>query len=273
MTDQEVLNKTKVQSLFDEYGRRIPKDLQAKVCDANRNFRLGQPKLDEEADFISYIMRLHEFIMDVSAMHITVEQLQLETERLLTIIRNDSRVANILNGVYLPVILPQLTTDDLGTALDQYLEGVSKSYVACFSGQELCSYYQDGLANKVSIINGSRHNQLIERMKQGLVIGIHFPNPLQGFSINASREQMSTLPESFILSGIDTFIAMAMYPDILACGSNTPFLDMAALFWQPNDYSFNFENHGSVLGFGNTIDLAVALNNCSGGLLFLPPSQ
>jgi hypothetical protein len=106
-------------------------------------------------------------------------------------------------------------------------------------------------------------------MKQGPVKGIHFPNPLQGFSIKASREQMLTLPKGFILSGLDTAIAMIMYPDVLARGYLTPGLDLAALSWQSADYSLFFRADVSRLDFDNSDGLAVDYGNYSGGLLFL----
>ena len=130
------------------------------------------------------------------------------------------------------------------------------------------NYRKGDLGGKVSVVDGSRHDQLISRMKEGLVIGLHFPNPLQGFSINASREQMSTLPEGFILSGMDTPIAMVMYPDILARDWDTPGLNLA-LQWQSAGYSLYFWACGGSLGFGRTAGLAGASGSYSGGLLFL----
>jgi len=259
--------KEAFKKLFDRSGRRIPEGLSASVCDANRSFRLDQPKLVEEADFANRILRLHGCLsIDTE---VTAEQLKAETERLLAIIRENSQIANIANGVYLPVVLPKLVTDDLGAELELYLSGVNNSYTKSFSDRSFNNYRKGDLSGKVSIIDGSRHDQLVERMKQELVIGLHFPNPLQGFSINADREQMSTLPEGFILSGIDTPIAMAMYPDILACDWNTPGLELAALQWQSADYSLGFRAIGGRLNFGDTADLAIANGIYSGGLLFL----
>ena len=254
--------------LFDKHGRRIPEGLQTDVCDANRKFRLEQPKLKAEVDYANRITRLYGCLsMDTS---ITAEQFKTETERLLAMIRDNPQIVNIVNGVCLPVILPQLTIDDLGIALEQYLEAVDKSYAKTFSDRKFYNYRKGTLVNEVSIVDKSRHNQLIERMKQGPVIGIHFPNPLQGFSINADREQISTLPEGFILSGMDIPIAMAIYPDILARDYNTPGLDMAALSWQSVGDSLGFKAFGGRLGFAGTVYLADACGGtCSGGLLFL----
>lgn len=254
-----------VKVLFDKHGRRIPKGLKANVCDANRNFRLDQPKLETKVDY-NRITRLHECLnIDTG---ITAEQFKSETERLLAIIRDNTQVANITNGVWLPVVLPKLITDDLGTELGLYLEAVGNSYTKTFSDRKFYNHRKGTLGGNVSIIDGSRYDQLIERMKQGPVIGIHFPNPLQGFSINAQREQMSTLPEGFILSGLDTAIAMVMYPDILACKYNTSGLDLPALQWQSVDYSLCFGADDDELGFGSDF-LAIADGDFSGGLLFL----
>ena len=259
--------KEVVKKFFDKHGRRIPEGLQADVCDANWNFRMYRPELFEEVDFANRITRLHGCLsIDTE---VTAEQLKTETERLLAIIRENSQIANIANGVCMPVVLPKLVTDDLGTELELYLAGVNNSYAKTFGDRKFYNCRKGTLANEVNIVDGSRHDQLIARMKQEPVIGLHFPNPLQGFSINASREQMATLPERFILSGMDTPIAMAMYPDILACDYNTPGLDMAAFSWQSAGYSLDFKAYDDSLDFSYTDSLARAYDSYSGGLLFL----
>ena len=265
--DLTVEFKEVAKVFFDKYGRRIPQGLLASVCDANRNFELTQPGLDYDAQYANRIMRLYDCLgVDTG---ITAKQLRIETERMLALIRGDSQIVNILNGVWLPVVMPPLTNDDLGTTLEMYLEGVDRSYTKTFSVRKFYNYRKGTLKDEVSIVNRSRHNQLIERMKQGAVMGIHFPNPLQGYSISADREQMKTLPKGFILSGMDVVIAMAMYPDVLACGWNTPGLDLAALSWQSADASLGFWANDDELRFGNAGYLAHAYVDYSGGLLFL----
>jgi len=259
--------KEVIKKLFDKHGRRIPEGLQANVCDANRNFRLDQPKLDEEVDFANRILRLHGCLsIDTE---VTAEQLKVETERLLAIIRGNPQIANIANSVYLPVVLPKFVTNDLGAELELYLAGVNNSYAKTFGSRTFYNHHKGTLANQVSVVDGSRHDQPISRMKEGPVIGLHFSNPLQGLSIYAQREQMSTLPEEFILSGLDTIIAMIMYPDILAHDWNTLGLNLPALQWQSADGSFGFEAFDDWLDFGSTDYLAYASDRFSGGLLFL----
>jgi len=266
--ENTVTVKDAIWLLFDRHGRRIPEGLQASVCDANRDFRLDQPKLMKtETDFANRILRLHRCLsIDTE---VTAEQLKKETERLLAVIGDNPQIANIANGVCLPVILPKLVTNDLGAELERYLAGVGISYAETFSNRSFNNYRKGDLSGKVSVVDGSRHDQLISRMKQGPVIELHFPNPLQGFSINASRKQMSTLPKGFILSGMDILIAMVMYPDILARDWNVPGLDIAALQWRSADYSLRFRALDGELDFGRTDDLAYASDLYSGGLLFL----
>ncbi len=256
-----------IKKLFDRHGRRIPEGLQANVCDANRDFRMDQPKLDEEVDFANRILCLHECLSVET--EVAAEQFMVETERLLAIIRDNPQIANIANSVCLPVVLPKFVTNDLGAELELYLAGVNNSYAKTFGEWNFYNHRKGTLVKEVSVVDGSRHDQLIARMKEGPVIGLHFPNPLQGFSINASREQMLTLPEGFILSGMDTPIAMAMYPDILARW-NTPGLDLAALQWQSAVYSLYFKAYVVKLDFDFTGFLDCAFDgDYSHGLLFL----
>ena len=123
--------KEVVKKFFDKHGRRIPEGLQVNVCDAKRDFRLDQPKLDTETDFANRILRLHGCLnIDTE---VTAERLKAETERLLAIIKGNSQIANIANGVCLPVVLPKLVTDDLGAELELYLAGVNNSYAKILS--------------------------------------------------------------------------------------------------------------------------------------------
>jgi len=256
-----------VKILFDKRGRRIPKGLQTNVCDPDKDFHLIQPKLKKDVDFANRILRLHGCLgIDTG---VTAEQLKSETERLLAIVNGNPQIANIAKGVYLPVIMPKIVNNDLGAEMELYLAGVKESYGKAFDHRSFNNYRQGTLANNVSIVDGARHDQLIERMKEGPVIGLHFPNPLQGFSVNADRKQMSTLPEGFILSGMDTAIAMVMYPDILARDWNTSGLDLAALQWQSSGSSLDFTAGDGGLDFGCTDDLARACGDSSGGLVFL----
>lgn len=275
--EKEIILQDKLQILFDRHGRRrphVPEKLQSNVCNPYLDLYLKQPTITE--DFCAErLRRLHQYLGDTG---VTEKNFWMKVNELLKTIQSNKQINNILISCCLPVVLPQLTTDDLGTALEQYLEGVGKSYAKTFSDWNFYNHYKGELAGEVSIAPESRHDQLINRMKQGPVPGIHFPNPLQGFSVNADREQMSTLPEGFILSGMDTPIAMAMYPDILARDHKTPVLKLAALSLRSDGGSLLFEarvkdlaltNYSIGLAFISAASLIYSVGSCSGSLLFI----
>ncbi|MDD3102098.1 MAG: hypothetical protein PHE59_03065 [Patescibacteria group bacterium] len=254
--------------LFDKYGRHIPHSLKSDVCDFDRNFRLNQPEIATETDYANRILRLHSNL-GINP-NVTCFEFKQETERLLRLIRNNIRTANIVNGAWLPIILPKWEgTRGLGTVLgEQYLKAIGKSYKKAFPGRTFCNC-EKSFVNKVFIASNSRHNCLIERMEQEAVIGIYFPTALQGFSIDASQECVAKLPKEFILSGLDAIIAMIMYPDILARDKDTPCLDLSALFWQDNRCSFYFKARDDRLEFDISGRQRDAHTWGSSGLLFI----
>ncbi|MFA4880765.1 MAG: hypothetical protein WC650_04055 [Candidatus Doudnabacteria bacterium] len=253
----------KGEELFDKDGRRITKDLKSAISDANRNYHLVQPQMTSEEDYANRFIRLEGLI------DITVGQFKNESEHLLNIIQSDPQISNIVNGIHLPVIVSQMSVNNLGNTLEWYLDSAGESYKKTFKNREFHNYRKGTLTNAVSIVPESRHDRLIEVMKSKTVVGIYFPNPLQGFSICADREQMVTLPEGFILSGLDVVIGMIMYPDVLARDWYTLGFDLAAFSWQSVDSSLCFKAHVDRLNFVNTGLLGYALDSFSGGLLFL----
>ncbi|MAG12746.1 hypothetical protein CL630_02965 [bacterium] len=263
----EVALKRVVNILFDKHGRRIPKGLSANVCDANREFYLRQPDLLTETHYVNRMMRLRD-MLGVN-MNISAEEFKNETEHLLRLLRGDVLTANLTNGVYLPVVLPKLQHNDLGVELERCLAAVGKSYVGMFPEREFRNRREGALDGAVSIVPGSRHKQLIKRMKKGPVIGLYFPSSLQGFSVDAAREQIASLPKGFILSGLDIVIAMIMYPDVLVHDWGVRGFDLVALSWQSAEYSFFFAVGNDLPYFDNTYNCVDAYRGDSGGLLFV----
>lgn len=257
--------------LFDKNGRRIPsKDLQNNVCDPNKDFYLVQPEFKKTKDYADRLLRFQE------AFHpgpcISAADFERKSRELLDEIKSIKSLTNLLKGVYLPIILPKPENyTDYGTTLEQvFLEAVESSYKQQFPNRDFYNYRKGELANQVSLMEGTRHELLVERMKQGIVYAIYFPNPLQGFSVLASREQMKDLPEFLILSGgFDTAVAITMYPDTLARNFHTPVYDLSALHWRSPDYSLYFEAVGGRLDFGSGASRGGAGDRCSSGLLFL----
>ncbi|MBU2214254.1 hypothetical protein KJ996_06510, partial [Patescibacteria group bacterium] len=265
----------RILKLFDKNGRRIPsRELQTDVCDANRKFYLIQPNLKNVSDYDGRLVRFQQSFGDntVTATPDFLRYFVWKSGKLISEIKNDKNLANLLNGVYLPIILPKLQTfSDYGDMLEKvFLLPVKFSYERQFPDRKFYNHRENKLSGKISIVSGVKHEQLIEKMKREYVFAIYFPNSLQGFSVLASREQIATLPDSLILSGgFDTAAAMAMYPDILARDWHTPGYNLSALIWQSLDYSLSFRASDDRLFFNYGGDLGSAYDGYSSSLLFL----
>ena len=260
----------KEQTLVDKNGRVIPsRDLKSAVCEPNRRFYPQQPKLETFDDFGSRQKRF-ENAFGSGPCSIADAEFQDRTRKLIGEIEKNRRIANLLSGVHLPIILPRLESGDYGAVLEQiFLPRVKSAYEKEFPKRKLYNCRENDLESKVSVVPGMRHEKLLERMAGGSVVAIYFPNPLQGFSIRASREQLSDFPDSLLLSGgFDTATAMVMYPDILARDWYTPGLDLSALSWQSPGGSLCFRASGDDLYFGGRGVLAGARDGYSSGLLF-----
>lgn len=265
--EKEISLRTPEIKLFDKNGRRIPpKGLTSVVCDPDMNFRLIQPRFGTADDCIDRLMRFQQMF----PTSMSLAESEGKIDGLLNEIQNNKLLINLLNGIYLPIVLPRIEAKnfDYGTILGQiFLPALRKIHEVQLPDRNFYGYRKDELAGQVRIMEGSRHEQLVERMKQGIVYGIYFPNPLQGFSASASREQMSTLPESLILSGgFDAIVAQIMYLDVLARDLKTPKYNLSSLQHQHPGCSLSL--FGPV-GFWNGGALDIAHGDCSSGLLFL----
>ncbi len=268
--EMEIVVQPKIKTLFDKHGRCIPKELPAHVRDPIPSSRLNQLTLSGKASYEARILRLHNALgIDTK---ITAKEFKKETERLLELIRTDVRISNITNGVYFPVICPKLDRHNFGAELERYIAAISKSYLATFPHRTFLVHnlLRSTYREETHFLRGMRTEKLTERLDSAPVIGLCFPQALHGFSVSADREQIASLPEKFILSGIDTMIAMIMYPDVLV-----PYdlfsaeFDLASLFWQWTEKTLYFGGLGNCLGLIGTGDIYEAHPTSSGGLLFI----
>lgn len=180
----------------------------------------------------------------------------------------DERLAPILNGAHMPICLPQCEIGDYGRLVDEmFLAGVKKAYETEFSDR----HFHDGMSGKLrgqlAIADDSCQERLIKRMATEPVVGIVFPIALQGYSVLAAREQMASLPEGFVLSGVlDACVAMAAYPDVLA-QNHAPTLVCAGTTWQ-SAFSLGFQPSSKSLNFC-IADEACAMGSFSPSLLYI----
>ena len=197
-----------------------------------------------------------------------IADLELRSKMLLGKLAADERLAPILNGAYFPICLPKCEIGDYGHLVDEvFLPAVKRAYMATFGKR----HFQDSMTGKLhgqlAIASESRQEILIAKMAIGPVVGILFPVALQGYSVRAAREQIVTLPEQFVLSGVlDTCVAMICYPDFLAT-DHAPTLVCSGTTWQA-DFSLCFHPGSKSLNFC-VADEAIALGSFSPGLLYI----
>lgn len=261
-----------IRKFFDKNGRSIPENLEASVCNPNSEYKLAQPEVLVNGCMAASFERVEKFLGDyLGRGMISYPDYQTQVNALVEKLKADEATANLLKGVWLPIVIPQTTFEDYGECLETvFLPGVENSYKDQYPKRTFTNYRKGELVGNVSIVEGSRHDRLVSQIAEAPVVGIYFPNPMQGFSVNAQREFAQTLPESFLLSGgFDTATAMIMYPSVLAESNKTPGYDCAAMQYKAAGQSLGFGASGAWLGFGGEDGLGGACGGFSGGLLFV----
>lgn len=234
----------------------------AAVTTPDRNFHLVQPAVD----FADRLRRMEEFS---GSTGLSASQFEDLAEGLFTKLRGDAQLAPTAAAICLPVPFGARKIGDYGTDLEAILLGTGRSYKNEFPTRKFTNYRKGELANQVTVFPDTRHDRFIARLSEPGV-GLYFPNLLQGFSVDAQRQQIADLPESMLLTGpLDTALVIAAYPDVLARDFNTPGLDCSAVQCQAAEHSLVFGAHDDELRFGLRAYLGFASDRYSGGLLFL----
>lgn len=256
----------KAVALFDQHGRRIPpQGMKATQVVPSGQCYLDQPKLDKENDLaqrLAYFQLAFEFAPELDFL--------AEFQKLKAAVAAAERIANLLNGVCLPIILPQINRHDFdyGSELDQFINAAKTVYLTQFPGRTLHSTNDI----KLNVVDAG-HLRLLERLFQGCLVALFFPGALHGFSLQAQREQMadSELPDSIYLAGgLDTMTATAMYPDIIARDSNALMLYLSAVQYDSGGHSLYFEPGKYYISMNKGVYLDKAGSYISGGLVFCP---
>jgi hypothetical protein len=199
---------------------------------------------------------------------VKVDDCRLASESLLDALRSNAAVANILNGVYLPIPIPGCTIGDYGRAVvELFLPPTKRAYETQFPDRRFNDRIAATLAGNLEPARDGRQEVLIERLRVGPVVGILFPTAFQGFSVLAAREVMPTFPPGFVLSGVlDGCVAMTTYPDVLAV-HHAPTLVCAGTTWN-SSIALCFHPNEKELALC-VADEVYALGSFSPGLLYI----
>ncbi|MBI2443926.1 MAG: hypothetical protein HYV42_01625 [Candidatus Magasanikbacteria bacterium] len=235
--------------LVDRNGRCIPlATMKGGYVDANRDFYITKP----EISYTGILARLQRFFAP-EMKFVSAAEFKKRATALIAGLREDQQVANLLKGVYLPIVLPQITVADYGRTLEGiFLAAVERAYQAQYPDREFNNYRKGELAGQVGVVEESRHQRLIEKMAEGPVVLIHFPCPCQGFSIPADRKMIGAFPAGFMLSGaLDTATSIVANTSTLALNGSKPGNDCSANTWQSAEDSLSFETDDDGLVFGS----------------------
>jgi hypothetical protein len=248
--------------LFDGNGRRNARGLQSAVIDPEPDFYLDQPVIDLK----QRLTRLVEFF-PVRTKFAPATEFVERIQALIALIGNDPEIGSALKAPHFPICLPQIGGGDYGETLDKlFAEAVGASYSQQFRRRHFENRRKGTLTRQVTVV-GKNHGELIALMLKGPVVGI-LTVPLQGFSVQAQREQMSAMPGIVSLGGgYDIATAIAAYPETLSQGCHTPGLTLSSLQFQSPEGVLSFRADDDVLFFGGGPS-GTAVASDSGGLFF-----
>ncbi len=271
--DCDLILQPRFPKYFDKNGHGIPENLTATVCDSNKDYTLTQPDVLSNVFLAGCFVRAKNYLGDyLGRGMISYGSYQELVNIQVAKLKADESVANLLKGVWLPIIIPPMVIDDIGRSVETIVEAAGASYKDQYQNRKWENELKGKLAGNVTIIEGTRHDRLISQIAENSVVGIYFPNALQGFSVNAQREFVQRLPEGFSLTGaIEPSVALAMYPTVLAHGNKTPVYDCSALQYKPTyaEQSFYFGANDGRLEFDHKVGLIFENGTHSGGLLFV----
>lgn len=253
---------------FDENGRCIPADITGKVQPkVRRYFYCTQPEIDLSAIY----QRACRFLGTPKS---TFEQFSNTIDALLTDIKSTPSISLALNGTYVPFILPARVQGDLGTDIENYyLPAVEQAYAEVYPDYEFTNHNTVELNQRFTSVSGTRHAELLSQLGQDDVIGLYFP-ALDGYSLEAARAQIETLPDEFSLAGAaETCSALIACPDLLMrLDGYPPLLWFGAVQSQDPNEGFHLEAYGYNLTFNRRMHLGNADEYWANGLVFTQKS-
>ncbi len=251
---------------FDMYGRCVPSRLIAPVHrETRRYFAISQP----EIDYPAIHARINKHLGMAEAL--SAMEFEQRAEAILKDLRADPQTRNLVDGVRVPFMLPKASYGDLGEAIENiYLKSVGGAFSEKLPKYTFVNHHKGGLAGKFSIEPGSRHERLIQAMKQSPVVGYYFPC-LTEYSVPAAIEQMASLPAKFLLAGgFDTSAVFIGSPDLLLrTDGYPPLLWLAALRGETEQAGYHFEAYGYNLTFNRRPHFGEAAEYWASGLVVL----
>ncbi len=265
LTDEADAIPLPAAQLFDSHGRCIP-HTEAPAHQVSRQyFKLQQPAIDLTA--------IHSRVSGLLGSDglPTVAEFERRIGAIRQQLESDPTTANLLHGVGVPILLPRATHPDIGAALDErYIPAVESAFTAAYPGYTFTNHHKAGLAGKLTVSSASRHQTLVDQMRDGAIVGLYFPC-LTEYSQQATREQMAALPDHLLLAGgFDTCAALIAAPDLLLNrDAYPPLLWLAALDSEKPEVGYHFEAYGYNMTFNRRLHFGEAAEYWASGIVVL----
>jgi hypothetical protein len=206
-------------SFFDENGRRIPYEgLRFYSNEISSYYKLIQPKLD--------LFNIFDRIKTFNNMEndLSFSDFSLKYDELRYVINNNIDFSNLLRGVHIPFFYQN------NHLIDDYGDNLERALLPCFknsfSHQFPNSYFKafmqagSSLSGNINLCSYSNYSSFIKSSYKKPIIGLYFPNALQGYDILSQRIQMRDLPtlpgaNVCLSGGIDICSALLGSPELL----------------------------------------------------------
>lgn len=238
--------------LFNELGRRINTQ-QYRTFD-NEALHYYHIK-NRPWNFENLAERLNNF--GHFAKPVCAQAMQSACEKLKQDIEANSQLSNLLHGVHVPFVIPQLDPQkDLGEGLiSDFLNSLEASFRDVYPESYFKAVMQGGasLQHHLRIAAHSRYEALLDAAATGPLAGWYFPQALQQFDLASQHQQMLELPpiKGVCLSGpVEIIHAVMAMPDLLINEEGyAPILCMSAVEHNDERLALVLKSYGPHLEF------------------------
>lgn len=255
----------------DKSGRIIPTPQERVYAVTDRKyFCLQQPDLDLSSIFERY----YKLFKGAALAGFDLSDFKQQVEILCERISRDSTVADLLNGVYVPFILPQKKL--LGERPISYLvKAAGESFQNVYPQFEFKLLSERDLDVDLEIKDGSRWETVETQWVKRTLVGLYFPTAMSGYAIPDHTVALSRLADNLVLSGIPDVASSIIgspsllmkndgkYPNLLALGA---FAEKD----EAHRHMFHFfEAYGWNLYFNRRSQIGAVSEYYSGGISYI----
>lgn len=257
-----------MQQSVDSNGRVIPSGSERVYSATDRRyFCLEQPKLDLPAIYQKFV----KFLGSDPLVDLDYSEFAQQVEQLKSEVQADPSLSNLLQGIYVPFILPKLSFFK-DAPLKQLVDAAGKSFEDSYPNFEFRFLAENNLDAMLQFRQDSRWENIYKIWNERSVVGLYFPTALSGFAIPDHTVVLSRLAKNLILSGIpeaaSAFVGSpgllmksdGKYPNLLALSAFLP-------KEQSQSHMFHFfEAYGWNLYFNKRSQIGAVSEYYSGGI-------